>query len=245
MGSLTGKRAVIVGASGGIGMACAEEFLAEGAKVAGTYRRENAALQELARKHEDLVLVPLDFGSASQVADSMKEVARALSGIDILVNAAGISRPALLHAANPEEWGGVIAVSLMGAFYVTQSVILPMMRSGGGSIVEISSVYGERGGVGQTSYSAAKAGVLGLTRSAAVELASKKIRVNAIAPGFIDTAMTEGLSDTFRQKALAHIPMKRFGSPKEVAELAVFLAGPKSAYITGQVFVIDGGLSAV
>ena len=245
MGILDGKRAVIVGASGGIGMACAEAFMAEGARVAGTYRRKSAALEELARRQERLALLPLDVGSVSQVTDCMKEAVRLLSGIDILVNAAGIHRPALLHAADPEEWGEAVAVNLMGAFHVTQSVILPMMRAGGGSIVEISSVYGERGGIGQSSYSAAKAGVLGLTRSAAVELASKKIRVNAIAPGFIDTAMTEGLSEKFRQQALAHIPMKRFGSPGEIAELAVFLAGPKSSYITGQVFVIDGGLSAV
>lgn len=245
MGILDGKRAVIVGASGGIGMACAEAFLAEGARVAGTYRRKSAALEELARRQERLALLPLDVGSVSQVTDCMKEAVRLLSGIDILVNAAGIHRPALLHAADPEEWGEAVAVNLMGAFHVTQSVILPMMRAGGGSIVEISSVYGERGGIGQSSYSAAKAGVLGLTRSAAVELASKKIRVNAIAPGFIDTAMTEGLSEKFRQQALTHIPMKRFGSPGEIAELAVFLAGPKSSYITGQVFVIDGGLSAV
>lgn len=244
MGILAGKRAIIIGASGGIGMACAKEFLAEGAQVAGTYRRGSEALEQLAREAGGLTLLPLELSAGEQVASGIKNAVAALGGLDIVVHAAGSSHPALLHAADPEEWREVIEGNLMSAFYVTRSVVLPLMRAGGGSIVEISSVYGQRGGVGQSSYSAAKAGVLGLTRSAAVELASKKIRVNAIAPGFIDTPMTAGMSDKLKARALANIPMRRFGTPEEVAALAVFLAGPKSTYITGQVFTIDGGLSA-
>ncbi len=244
MGLLESKRAIVVGASGGIGMACVREFLQEGAMVLGTYRRRNNVLEDLAGAEEHLKIAPLNLSSVEEASAGIKEAVATLGGLDILVNAAGIARPALLHAAQPDQWREVIESSLMGAFYVTQSAILPLMRSGGGSIVEISSVYGERGGIGQSSYCAAKAGVLGLTRAAAVELAAKKIRVNAIAPGFIDTSMTEGFSEKLKKQAMEHIPMKRFGKPEEVAQLAAFLASSKAAYITGQVFSIDGGLSA-
>jgi len=241
---LEGKRALIVGASGGIGMACTKEFLQEGASVLGTYRRENSELKELSKNHAQLQLAVLNLSSAEQAYSDMKKAITQLGGLDILVNAAGISRPSLLHAANPVEWREVIESSLMGAFYVTQQAILPMMRAGGGSIVEISSVYGNLGGTGQSSYCAAKAGVLGLTRAAAVELAAKKIRVNAVAPGFIETAMTAGFSEKQRQESLSTIPMKRFGQPAEVAQLVAFLASDRAAYITGQTFFIDGGLMA-
>ena len=244
MGLLEGKRAIVVGASGGIGMACVREFLQEGAMVLGTYRRENTVLDDLAESEEHLQIAPLNLSSVEEAAAGIKAAVATLGGLDILVNAAGIARPALLHAAQPDQWREVIESSLMGAFYITQSAILPLMRSGGGSIVEISSVYGKRGGIGQSSYCAAKAGVLGLTRAAAVELAAKKIRVNAIAPGFIETSMTEGFSEKLKKQALEHIPMKRFGKPEEVAHLAAFLASSKAAYITGQVYSIDGGLSA-
>ena len=244
MGLLTGKRAVVVGASGGIGLACVRECLSCGAAVVGTYRSPREELNALAAEQPELHLVAMDLTDDEHVSTAMQEAAAELGGIDILINAAGMARPSLLHSAGTEEWQAVLEANVIGAFRVTRSVILPMMRAGGGSIVEVSSVYGNIGGAGQSSYSAAKAGVLGLTRSAAVELAAKHIRVNAVAPGFIDTAMTEKMTEKARKEALARIPMKCFGKPQDVAQLAVFLASDKAAYVTGQVFVVDGGLSA-
>lgn len=244
MGFLDGKRAVVIGASGGIGLACTRLFLAEGARVAGSYRRKSAALEELSAREAALHTFSLDLTAAEEIAAQMKGAIDALGGIDILVNAAGITKPALFHAAKPEEWRAVLESNLMGAFHATQSVILPLMRAGGGSIIEISSVYAERGGAGQSSYCASKAALLGMTRALSVELAAKKIRVNAVAPGFIDTAMTQGFSEKQREQFLARIPMKRFGKSEEVAEICAFLASDKASYITGQVFTIDGGLSA-
>lgn len=244
MGILDGKRAVVIGASGGIGLACTRLFLAEGARVAGSYRRKSAALEELSAREAALHIFSLDLTAAEEIAAQMKGAIDALGGIDILVNAAGITKPALFHAAKPEEWRAVLESNLMGAFHTTKSVILPLMRAGGGSIIEVSSVYATRGGAGQSSYCASKAALLGMTRALGVELAAKKIRVNAVAPGFIDTAMTEGFSEKQREQFLARIPMKRFGKSEEVAEICAFLASDKASYITGQVFTIDGGLSA-
>ena len=236
MGVLDGKKAVIIGASGGIGLACAKEFLAEGALVAGSFRKMNDSLEEYI-DHSYVY-------NQENIQPTLKAAINNLGGINILVNAAGISNPELLHAANSDNWRNVIDSNLISVFYIMQGVIIPMLKSGGGSIVNISSVFGIKGGAGQSSYCAAKAGIIGMTKAAAVELAAKKIRINAVAPGFIETAMTENFSYKQRQKYLSEIPMKRFGTAKEVAEMCVFLASDKSAYVTGQTFIIDGGLSA-
>ena len=243
MGVLDGKKAVIIGASGGIGLACAKEFLAEGAIVLGSYRKMNDSLSQL-ESNENFSTFQLDLNNQENIQPTLKAAINNLGGINILVNAAGISNPELFHAANIAEFHNVIESNLMSVFYTMQGVIFPMLKSGGGSIVNISSVFGIKGGVGQSSYCASKAGIIGMTKAVAIELAAKKIRINAVAPGFIETAMTENFSDKQRQKCLSEIPMKRFGTSKEVAELCVFLASDKSTYITGQTFIIDGGLSA-
>ena len=243
MGVLDGKKAIIIGASGGIGLACAKEFLAEGAIVSGSYRKMNESLSQL-EGNENFSTFQLDLKNQENIQPTLKAAINNVNGINVLVNAAGISKPELLHAANISEWHNVIESNLMSVFYTMQGVIVPMLKSGGGSIVNVSSVFGIKGGVGQSSYCAAKAGIIGMTKAAAVELAGKKIRINSVAPGFIETAMTENFSDKQRQKILSEIPMKRFGNAEEVADLCVFLASDKSSYITGQTFVIDGGLSA-
>ena len=243
MGVLDGKKAIIIGASGGIGLACAKEFLAEGAIVSGSYRKMNESLSQL-EGNENFSTFQLDLKNQENIQPTLKAAINNVNGINVLVNAAGISKPELLHAANISEWHNVIESNLMSVFYTMQGVIVPMLKSGGGSIVNVSSVFGIKGGVGQSSYCAAKAGIIGMTKAAAVELAVKKIRINSVAPGFIETAMTENFSDKQRQKYLSEIPMKRFGNAEEVADLCVFLASDKSSYITGQTFVIDGGLSA-
>ena len=243
MGVLDGKKAIIIGASGGIGLACAKEFLAEGAIVSGSYRKMNESLSQL-EGNENFSTFQLDLKNQENIQPTLKAAINNVNGINVLVNAAGISNPELLHAANISEWHNVIESNLMSVFYTMQGVIVPMLKSGGGSIVNVSSVFGIKGGVGQSSYCAAKAGIIGMTKAAAVELAGKKIRINSVAPGFIETAMTENFSDKQRQKYLSEIPMKRFGNAEEVADLCVFLASDKSSYITGQTFVIDGGLSA-
>lgn len=243
MGILDGKKAIIIGASGGIGLACAKEFLAEGAIVSGSYRRMNDSLAQL-EGTENFSTFQLDLNHQENIQPTLKAAINNLGGVNILVNAAGVSNPELLHAANIAEWHNVIESNLMSVFYTMQGVIVPMLKSGGGSIVNVSSVFGIKGGVGQSSYCASKAGIIGMTKAAAVELAAKKIRINAVAPGFIGTAMTENFSEKQRQKYLSEIPMKRFGTVKEVAELCIFLASDKSTYITGQTFIIDGGLSA-
>ena len=243
MGVLDGKKAVIIGASGGIGLACAKEFLAEGALVAGSFRKMNDSLAQI-EDNENFSAFQLDLNNQENIQPTLKAAINNLGGINILVNAAGISNPELLHAANSDNWRNVIDSNLISVFYTMQGVIIPMLKSGGGSIVNVSSVFGIKGGAGQSSYCAAKAGIIGMTKAAAVELAAKKIRINAVAPGFIETAMTENFSDKQRQKYLSEIPMKRFGTAKEVAEMCVFLASDKSAYVTGQTFIIDGGLSA-
>lgn len=244
MGILDGKKAVVIGASGGIGRACAEKFLQEGAVVCGSYRGGEENLKALSENYGGAFHgFYLDLSDKESVAPSVKAAVKLLGGIDILINAAGITCPELIFSAKRDLWENVISGNLTGAFQTIQSVAVPMMSKKRGSIINISSVFGARGGIGQSSYCASKAGLEGLTRAAALEMAAKNVRVNCVAPGYIETAMTEGFDEEYRRKCTEKIPLKRFGKPCEVAELCAFLASDKSAYITGQTFIIDGGLS--
>ncbi len=243
MGILDGKRVLIIGASGGIGTSCVNECLAEGARVCGTFRRDAERTEKLAASYcGSFTGVRLDLLETDGIAAKIKSAVRDMNGIDVLINAAGTACPELIFSVELNNWEKIISCNLTAAFLIMQSVIVPMM-SNGGSIINISSVFGFKGGVGQVSYCASKAGIIGMTKAAAIELASKNIRANVVAPGYIETAMTEDFDEEHHKKCIDKIPMKRFGTPDEVAELCVFLASDKSKYITGQIFVIDGGMS--
>lgn len=245
MGILNDKRVMIIGASGGIGYACAEECLAEGAWVCGSYRTSIDKLKQLEEANSDrLRSFRLDLSEKSSISRIVKEEIKNSGGIDILINAAGISRPQRLFAIEPDVWESTMESNLTAIYYTMQAVIIPMISGKGGSIVNISSTAGLRAVEGQCSYSASKAGVIGLSKTAAVELAPKNIRVNVVAPGYTETDMTAQLDDAHRKRFIEQIPMHRFGTAKETAQICVFLASDKAAYITGQTFVIDGGWTA-
>ena len=238
MGLLEGKKILVTGISGGIGLACGRLFMAEGAEVLGSCRTMRPELETLGAK-----LFTLDTGDRDSIAKTVKAEIRAFGHINALVNCIGITAPEPLFSASPARWESVIETNLFSAMRIMQGVIVPLVSKKGGAIVTISSVFGLRGGAGQSSYCASKGALDAMTRAAAIELAGKNIRVNTVAPGFIDTDMTAGFDEKLRAENIARIPMKRFGKPEEVAELCAFLISDRAAYITGQTFVIDGGLS--
>jgi 3-oxoacyl-[acyl-carrier protein] reductase len=243
---LSGKVALVTGSARGIGRAIAETFSAEGATVvvsdvgsdAGA-RETLAALVEAGGKG---MVEMLDVGDPDQVDAGVKRILEALGRIDILVNNAGITRDNLLMRMSEEEFDAVLRVNLKGTWLMTKTVTRQMMKQRYGRVINLSSVVGMMGNAGQSNYAAAKAGIIGFTKSMARELAPRNITVNAIAPGFIRTAMTAGLPETVQKGFLAQIPLGRFAEPKEVADLALFLASDAAAYITGQVIGINGGM---
>ena len=243
--SLEGKVALVTGASRGIGKAIAEQLAALGAKVVGTATSEKgaAAISDyLGANGKGLVLNVTDADSVEQCLAQIKE---SFGEIDILVNNAGITRDNLLMRMKDEEWFDIMQTNLTSVFRMSKAVLRSMMKKRHGRIITIGSVVGSMGNAGQTNYAAAKAGVLGFTKSLAKEVASRGITVNAIAPGFIDTDMTKDLSDEQKQAIFSQVPANRLGLPEEIAATVAFLASRQAAYITGETIHVNGGMYMV
>lgn len=241
---LQGKVAIVTGASRGIGRATALAFANEGASVVVNYASSSGAAEEvvaqITEKGGSAIAVKADVSKADQVDALIESTLEKYGRIDILVNNAGITRDTLLLRMKPEEWQAVIDLNLTGVFLCTRAVSKIMLKQRSGRIVNITSVAGQMGNPGQANYSAAKAGVIGFTKTVAKELASRGITVNAVAPGFIETDMTHDLK---ANEILKFIPLSRYGKPEEVAGMICFLAAsPAASYITGQVMNVDGGM---
>ena len=243
---LEGKVAIVTGASRGIGKAIAQQFIAQGAKVAFTYRSSAEAAaaleQELSAGGGTVKGFQSDAASMTDAERLVGEVVDAFGTVDIVINNAGITDDTLLMRMTEEQWDRVISVNLKSCFNLTKAVMRTMLKARAGSIVNISSVVGVQGNAGQANYAASKAGILGFTKSVALELGSRNIRCNAIAPGFIETEMTAKLDADTVQGWRDAIPLRRGGTPEDVANLCVFLASDMSAYITGQTLNVDGGM---
>jgi 3-oxoacyl-[acyl-carrier protein] reductase len=244
---LAEKIALVTGASRGIGRACALKLGACGAKVIVNYQGNAQAAEEtltlLTEAGGTGEVFKADVASAEQVDGMVKYIIERYGRLDILINNAGITRDGLLLRMKDEDWEQVISTNLTGAFYCTRTAARPMMKQRSGKIINISSVVGLSGNAGQVNYAAAKAGIIGVTKSAAKELSSRGITVNAVAPGLIQTDMTAKLSEDVKTELASRIPLGRLGSPEDIANLVLFLAGPFSDYITGQVIAVDGGMT--
>ena len=243
---LDGKTALVTGASRGIGRAIALCLAAEGARVAINYAGNVKAAEEVKASVEaaggTAILCQADIADSAAVEAMIADVVKEFGAIDILVNNAGITRDTLLMRMKDEDFAKVLDTNLKGVFYCTKAVSKLMMKKRAGRIVNMASVVGLVGNAGQTNYAAAKAGVIGFSKSAAKELASRGITVNVVAPGFIGTDMTAGLPESVKEKMLTDIPLSRMGEPEDVANAVLFLASDQASYITGQVVNVDGGM---
>jgi 3-oxoacyl-[acyl-carrier protein] reductase len=246
MGLLKGKTALITGASRGIGKAIAIRFAIEGSNIAITNIADDDEFKTTIKEIEALGVKAKGYVSnAASYEDSqhvINEVVNDFGRIDILINNAGITRDTLLMRMTEDQWDSVIAVNLKSVFNLTKAVLMTMIKQKGGSIVNMSSVVGVSGNAGQSNYSASKAGIIGFTKSVAKEVGSRNIRCNAIAPGFILTEMTEKLPEDVKKEWTDKIPLKRGGTPEDVANTALFLASDLSSYVTGQTIHVCGGM---
>ena len=243
---LSGKSALVTGGSRGIGKAIGLRLATQGADVAFSYKGNEAAARETAREIQAMkrraLAVQGDVAEVDSAENVVKAALEAFGKVDILVNNAGITRDDLIMRMSPEAWREVLETNLFGAFWMTKAVTRPMLKARGGRIVNITSVSGQVGQMGQANYSAAKAGLIGLTKATARELASRGITVNAVAPGFVLTELTQDLPDALKEEITSRTPLGRFGTTEEVANAVAFLASDEAAYITGQVLAVDGGL---
>ena len=246
MFDLTGKTALVTGASGGIGGAIARAFAGAGAKVVISGTREEA-LQSLAREiGEAAIVLACDLADPLAV-DGLVPAAEAAAGapLDILVANAGITRDGLLMRMKDEDWSAVLTVNLESYFRLSRSALRGMMRRRAGRIIGITSVVGVTGNAGQTNYAASKAGMIGFTKALAQEVASRNVTVNCVAPGFIESPMTDALTDTQKSEIMKTIPLARLGAGSDVAAACVFLAGEGGAYVTGQTLHVNGGMAMI
>jgi 3-oxoacyl-[acyl-carrier protein] reductase len=245
MENLEGKTALITGASQGIGRACAIELARKGARIALAARNESkleAVAAEITTAGGVAKAFTMDVSDEASIQATAKAAIGHFGTVDVLVNNAGITRDTLLLRMKRADWDAVITTNLTGAFLLTQALLNPMLRARWGRIINITSVVGRTGQAGQANYAASKAGLIGFTQSMARELASRSVTVNAVAPGYIETAMTAVLDEKQRDALLSHIPLGRPGSDQDVAHAVAFLASPQASYITGHVLDVNGGL---
>lgn len=245
MFDLKGKKALITGATGGIGSAVARALARQGATVGLSGRRKDTLKTLAAEIGNGAVAAPADLARAGEAGRLAKEVADKLGGLDIVVNNAGLTRDNLVLRMRDEEWEEVLKVNLEAAFRLSRAALRGMMKARWGRIVSITSIVGVTGNPGQANYAASKAGLIGFTKSLAQEVAGRGITVNCVAPGFIETAMTEGLTDQQKQSLLARIPQGRMGTADDVAAAVVFLSSEEAAYVTGQTLHVNGGMAMI
>jgi 3-oxoacyl-[acyl-carrier protein] reductase len=239
--SLEGKVALVTGGSRGIGAAISRELASAGARVAVNYRSGKDAAEEIASEIGGIAFAA-NVGDTAEAKDLVERVESALGDVDVLVNNAGITRDTLIARMSDEEWEEVIETNLRGTFNTCRAVARKMLRRRSGAIVNLSSVVGIHGNPGQANYAASKAGIIGLTKALARELGSRGVRVNAVAPGYIATELTDVLSEEIRGAILGNTPMGRLGDPEDVAAAVRFLCSDEAAFITGDVLLVDGGL---
>lgn len=241
---LSGRIALVTGASRGIGKAIAAKLAEQGAHVVAAARGDHAraAVDEITAHGRRAEALTLDVTEPGATEGAIAGVLQRHARIDILVNNAGIARDQLMLRMKREDWDAVLATNLTAAFALTQAVLKPMLKQRGGRIVNISSVVGQGGNAGQANYAASKAGIIGFSKAVALEVASRGITVNVVAPGLIDTDMTRAITDSAHEEWASKIPLKRLGSPADVAAAVCFLASDEASYITGQVLAVNGGM---